>query len=183
MMIVGLAMLAIGSDPRPPRPTDDELMSAVHAERPAASILSMDFRESNRGGARIGCGVIEIGGHAEPFSVIAAWKEPSGIVITVNGGAPRPEPPAHWAIRISVPSRSDHDGDGDIDRTDRNYDVVDRMQAKMWCNDLQPPAGVVWAMELEPDPDPVRAARTRALTDRSMRLLFLDREQQGDRRP
>jgi hypothetical protein len=186
MTVAALALLAafgLQADPsRPPRPTDEDLTAALQAERPAARILSQAFRESNRGGARIGCGVIEVEGHPEPFSVVAAWKAPSGIVITLNGVV-RPEPAAHWAIRISAPSRSDYDEDGDIDRTDRNYDVLKRMQAKMWCGDLEPPPGVVWAMESEPDPDPARAARIRALTARSMELLFPNRQGQGGQRP
>jgi hypothetical protein len=161
----------VATQTQPPRPTDDELTAAVQAEHPTARILSQDFRESNRGGARIGCGLIDIDGHIEPVSVTAAWKEPPEAVIAING-VTAPRRAAHWDVSVNAPSRGDYDEDGDIDRTDRNYDVLKRRIAMMWCDHLEPPEGIVWALEPEPNPDPVRAARDRALARRATDLLL-----------
>lgn len=176
------AYLALGfpqtADTRPPRPSDEQMLAAVHAERPDARILSHAFKDTPRGGGRVGCGLIDVADTVEPFSVFAAWTDRTGTVVRVEG-APPPEPETpHWMVRVSAPSHADHNGDGDIGRHDRNRDVLERLGARMWCSDVQPPEGVVWAMELEQDPDPARARRTRQQTDRAMGLIFGPRETQ-----
>jgi len=171
--ILALIALTLQTDAaRAPRPGYEQLIAAVHAERPAARILSQDFRESRRGGARIGCGLIEIDGHIEPFSVTAIWDTPSGTVVHVVGVPPRPVQPAHWEINVQTPSRGDNDKDGDIDRMDRNYDVMRRRFAMIFCDTLRAPEGVVWAVDVEPNPDPAREARARALADQATALIF-----------
>ena len=182
------AFLALGipqtQEPRPPRPTDAQMLAAVQTERPDARILSHAFKEPPRGGGRVGCGLISVAGTVEPFSVFAAWSDRGRAVIRVEG-APPPEPEApHWMVRVNAASHADHNGDGEIDRHDRNRDVLERMGTRIWCRELQPPEGVVWAMELEPDPDPARAARTQRQTDRAMGLIFGPREaRRPDRTP
>ncbi|QTC91859.1 hypothetical protein [Brevundimonas goettingensis] len=178
-----LALIALGLQAeasRPVRPGDDQLIAAVQTERPAGRILSQDFKESPRGGARIGCGLIEIEGHIEPYSVMAFWETPSGTTVYLTspdgarlpGQGDRTPEPAHWDITVSAPGRADNDGDGDIDRMDRNRDVMSRLHTRTLCRDLHPPAGVVWSMEIEPNPDPAKAAEAEARAAMVTNLIF-----------
>jgi len=152
------------------------MLAAVQTERPDARILSQAFKETPRGGGRVGCGLISVAGTVEPFSVFAAWNDRGRTVVRVEGAPPRAPEAPHWMVRVNAPSHADHNDDGAIDRHDRNRDVMERLGTRMWCGDLQPPEGVVWAMELEPDPDPASAARTRQRTDQAMGLIFGPRE-------
>ena len=171
-MLVLLALLAISTDPRP---TDDALRAAVVAERPDARVLSLDFKESLRGGARIGCGLIEVEGAVEPVSVFALWRDRPNTTVTVVGVPPQParrlEPP-HWEIRVVGPTGSDHNQNGEIDRNDRNLDVLGRMNVRTFCPELAPPPGVAWAMEIEPNPDPAREAEARRRAKAATDLIF-----------
>ena len=45
----------------------------------------------------------------------------------------------------------------------------------MTCRDLQPPEGALWTTELEPHPDPARAAQARQQAKRIAGALFGDR--------
>lgn len=172
MTLVLLALLATSTDLRP---TDDALRAAVAAERPGARVLSLDFKESLRGGARIGCGLIEVAGVVEPVSVVTSWRDRSAVTVTVIGVPPqptRPPEPPHWEVRVVGPTGSDHDQNGEIDRYDRNRDALGRVMAKTFCPELAPPPGVAWAMEIEPDPDPSREAEARRRAKAATDLIF-----------
>lgn len=157
-----------------PRPSDEQLLAAVTAEVPNGRILSSTFGPTLRGGGWLGCGLIDVGGAVEPFSVFTLWEaaQPERQVISsisVRGAdgrmittaiPPEPAEPAQWKIIAQAPKRTDRDGDG-LDRHDRNRDVLDRKFALMTCKDLTPPEGVTWATEPEPDPNPVRGERNR----------------------
>ena len=172
MMLVILALLATSSDARP---TDDALRAAIAAERPNARVLSLDFKESLRGGARIGCGLIEVEGAVEPVSVFAFWRDRPNATVTVVGVPPqpaRPPEPPHWEIRVVGPTGSDRDQNGEIDRNDRNLDVLGRMNVRTSCPELAPPPGVIWTMEIEPNPDPAREAEARRRAQAATDLIF-----------
>lgn len=198
LAIVGAAFLQPVNNERPPRPTDDQLLAALVLEAPAARVLSSEFRDTPRAGGRIGCGLVEIHGKVEPFSVITLWEEAetpliTGMTITVTGedGRPRthavppPAPrPAGWSTHVSAPQHEDWNENGESDRSDRNHDALQRQMALSLCNNLAPPQGMTWSTELEPDPDPARAARNRRLAGAMTNLIFggpSPRPEAGDR--
>lgn len=186
LLIGSAALLQAAGGDRPPRPTDEQLLAELTSQAPAARVLSSDFRDAARAGGRIGCGLAEVHGHVEPFTVFTAWKEAEeplvrGMTITVAGddGRPRvhtvppPAPkPAGWSTHASIPTHEDHDEDGDIDRHDRNFDVLRRQSALNLCSHIAKPEGATWSTELEPDPDPVRAERNRRLAQATTDLIF-----------
>lgn len=167
---------------RLPRPSDDELLAAVQAEVPGARILSSEFQDTPRGGARAGCGLLETNGAIEPFHILTSWEEalperrsPISIAVVGEDGTmqplsrdPLPAEPAHWKNRIVAPVLTDLEADG-IDRRDRNHAIADRQMALLFCKSLVAPEGTAWVTELEPHPDPARQRRNeeraKALTD------------------
>jgi hypothetical protein len=181
---------------QPPRPSDARLLEAVLAETPGGRILSSAFGPTPRGGGWNGCGLIERDGVIEPFAVLTLWKEAQTSAVIISRITTRdedgrpvtheiPPPPAEssqWAVSVSVAKNRDLAGDG-IDRFDRNMDVLSRKRALASCPDLVPPAGVVWAVDLEPHPDPARERRSRerarALTD----MIFGPTSNDGASRP
>ena len=185
-ILAGIALVQAGTGDRPPRPTDEQLLARLVSEAPAARVLSVDFRDPARGDGRVGCGVAEIHGHVEPFTVFTGWREAEetrigSMQVTIVGadGQPEvhtlepPEPePAHWSTHTSLPTHEDRDDDGDIDRHDRNFDVLRRQMALNLCKHIAKPEGATWPTELEPDPDPARAERNRRLARATVALLF-----------
>ena len=171
-----LTQAAANNPERPPRPSEDQLLAAVLEDARNARIVSSSF---NHGAGGRGCGLIEIDGTTEPFSVHSAWKEngPGAAVVSSvsvrdqNGQMQEhriePKPP-QWEIMAVTPSHVDAEGDG-LDWRERNLDVAMRRLALTMCPTLTAPQGTVWALEFEPDPDPARAARNErraaALTD------------------
>lgn len=132
--------------PRPdPRPSDEQMLAMVTEGRPNARILSYRFRDVRRGG-RAGCGLVEVDGDPEPFHVSTGL----------------PEVGASWRTRLRAPTHGDRDGDGDIDRADRNRDIADRRLALIFCEQdpIAAPEGVEWRLEIEPDPDRPRTSVT-----------------------
>lgn len=138
---VGLLQTAPNPE-RPPRPTDEQLLSALLAERPGARLLSSTFVDT-RVGARSVCGTAEINGAMEPYSLSAAWLD------------------GQWKLSVTAPGKPDWDADGDIDRDDRNLNTAYRKLALILCRDLNPitpPNGVTWVLTAEPDPSEPQAA-------------------------
>ena len=133
------------------RPSDDDLLQTLLETRPNTRIISHRFRDTSDQGARAGCGIVEIGGEVEPFNILAMRSRP---------GEDGQE--AYWRTYVRTPAHGDRDNDGDIDRTDRNRDVLDRKLALTFCQDhdpITPPAGVSWRLDPEPDPDRPRSTR------------------------
>lgn len=127
------------------RPSDDDLLHALLETRPAARIISHRFRETPYRGGRAGCGLVEIAGQIEPFNILA---------IRSREGEDGQE--AYWRTYVRTPAHGDRDDDGDIDRDDRNRDVLDRKLALTFCRDhdpITPPDGVSWRVDPEPDPN------------------------------
>ncbi len=171
--------------PRPPRPSDTELIASVQAEVTEGRVLSSTFGATPRGGGWVGCGLIETAGGIEPFSVMTFWKPAQrrmvvlsqitmpgedGRPVTHDVPPPAPEP-AHWSVTVSVAPHLDVAGDG-FDRQDRNLDALKRRTALATCKRLTPPPGTTWTVELEPDPDPVRAERNRRRARAATDLIF-----------
>ncbi|MES2860805.1 MAG: hypothetical protein V4701_05000 [Pseudomonadota bacterium] len=172
MLIVGLALLAIASDPRPPRPTDDDLRAAAVAERPGSALLSLEFRDSNRGGGRIGCALVDIDGTVEPVSVITVWRDARQTAFVFMGEPRVVAEAAGWAVNVIGPTRTDHTADGEIGWADRSNDNLSRRMALQLCPDLAPPAGEIWETELEPNPDPARGAEARRRARATADIIF-----------
>ncbi|KQW84005.1 hypothetical protein [Brevundimonas sp. Root1279] len=167
---------------RLPRPSDEALLAAVQAEVPGARIVSSEFHDTPRGGARDGCGLFEVNGQIEPFHIMTAWQDakperipPIRIEVRGEDGVmrpastvPLPAEPAHWKSYIHAPVLVDAGADG-IDRRDRNRMISDRWMALSSCRSLVAPEGTTWVTELEPHPDPARQRRAeeqaKALTD------------------
>jgi len=174
------ALLAVvaphAEEPRPPRPSDSELLEAVIAESPRGHILSADFNDAPRDGGRIGCGLMDIDGVVEPFMTLTTWRGPPILTVRLVGQpAPQVKPP-HWSISAVVPPRIEADQDPETSRSARNQDALKRKLALMVCRDLQPPEGSVWTTELEPHPDPVRHAEIQRLAKRTTEALFGDQD-------
>jgi hypothetical protein len=179
-LILVLGLMAQDMAERPPRPSDDAMLAPLLEQRPGARVVSIDFHEPPRGGGRTACGLLDIEGTIEPFALLAAWQD-SRPPVVIQHGAPRPSPePAGWRLHNIAAERPDRNGDGVVDRGDRNGNTLSRKLALAVCDDLQPPQGVTWATEMEADPDPVRAARTRRQTDRLMGLIFGSQDQSPD---
>lgn len=172
MLLVGLLALTLVQEPRPDRPDDEALRASVTTQRPDTRLLTLDFTDSRRGGARIGCGTMEVAGVIEPVSVVAAWKPRSQIIVAVIGVPPRPPEEARWDIQVAGPTRSDRDNDGEIGWYDRSADAQARKMVQLFCPDLAAPSGVTWITESEPHPDPERAARTRQRARTATDLIF-----------
>ncbi|MFN3669481.1 MAG: hypothetical protein ACK4VY_09250 [Brevundimonas sp.] len=153
VIALGLSLVSQEAAAFPTRPTDEQLIAALREQRPEAQILYHAFEETSQGGGRVGCGMIEIGGTVEPFAVFTAWDFGSQSVVRMDGAPPPPPEEAQWRIFVTAPTQADRDGDGAVDRSDRNGNVLDRKLALAVCDDLQPPSGVTWAVELERDPD------------------------------
>jgi hypothetical protein len=155
MLIVGLSILALASDPRPARPSDEAMLARLFESRPNARLVSVNFRET-RGGGRGACGLIDFDGTIEPFHLLAAWRVERPPIMRSSRGPTRLAEPAGWRILDRAPMHRDHDGDGQIGRYDRNRDTTDRQLALIFCRDTNPivaPDNVHWVLELEPDPD------------------------------
>jgi hypothetical protein len=160
---------ALGPQERPTRPTDEAMLEHLLASRPNIRVLSVNFRDTPYGGARTGCGLMELDGQTEPFSLLNSWQDESPARAT---RAARPE---GWSVRDTAPHHIDRDGDGEITCFDRNLDIADRNLALLLCKDTNPiakPEGVDWVLELEPHPDPVRAARTEGLAERLAAMVM-----------
>lgn len=172
-----LAMVAShAEEPRPPRPSDSELLEAVIAESPRGRVLSADFNDAPRDGGRIGCGLIDIDGVVEPFSTLTAWRIPPTVSVSLVGQPAPPVKSPHWSISTVVPTRVDADQDPRTSRFARNQDALKRKLALTVCGDLQPPEGSFWTTELEPHPDPARDAEIKRLAKRTTDALFGDQD-------
>lgn len=172
-----LAMVAShAEEPRPPRPSDSELLEAVISESPRGRVLSVGFSDAPRDGGRIGCGLIDIDGVVEPFSTLTAWRGPPTVTVRLVGQPASPVKPPHWSISAVVPTRTESDQDTETSRSARNQDALQRKLALMVCRDLQPPEGSVWTTELEPHPDPARDAEIKRLSKRTTDAFFGDRD-------
>lgn len=160
--------LPLQADERPARPTDEQMLAQLFASRPGARLVSVNFRDTPYGGARTGCGLIELDGQIEPFNLLAAWNDERPSRVVVAGLPPSDHRAAGWRISDTAPTHADHDDDGAITRFDRNIDIMKRKSALLFCNDTNPiaqPENVTWVLESEPHPDPERAARNRGLAE------------------
>ncbi len=177
MSLIAVALLTTAGQERPapapltPFPTDDDLTTAFASAHPDAEILSLSPSPTPASDAGVQyrriCGLARVDDRIEPFSVVTTWNDPatSGSV-TLVGAPPRPPVVAGWKTRISFATLVDHNGEGEIDRVDRNIAVMARRTALMSCRDLRAPEGVTWVIEPEPHPDPARQARNEALARR-----------------
>lgn len=139
---------------RPPRLTDEQLISVLLAERPTARIVSQSPRNGG-GGSRHICGLMDIDGAIEPFSVFTSWEEAEAARVIIAGFPPTEAKPAQWRTFANGPRAADWDADGDLDVTDRNMNANYRKMALIYCHDtnpITPPEGVNWVLTSEPDP-------------------------------
>jgi len=151
-------------DPAPitPFPTDEELVATFAAAHPTAQVLTLQPTPAPPLGSRVlsrkMCGTARIEGRIEPFVVLSQWRDPAidDTIVSTFPGGPRPIPEtAGWKARTSFPVLIDHNGEGEIDRHDRNLAVMARHAALMVCQDLRAPEGVQWVIKPEAA-DPVR---------------------------
>lgn len=157
----GALLQAAPAADRPPRPTDEQMFAELRVERPTARILSQSSWNGGLGSRQI-CGLMDIDGAIEPFSLFTYWQdaEPSRVIIA--GLPPSEAKPAEWRVSPNGPRSADRDGDGDVDVTDRNRNALDRQMALAFCHDrnpITPPEGVNWVLTSEPDPARRRGPR------------------------
>lgn len=76
MLVVGLLALAMASDPRPPRPSDEAMLALVAERIPGAVVLESHDRPmpSDLPGAKAFCGVALVDGRRQPFFVYTFWR-------------------------------------------------------------------------------------------------------------
>ena len=144
---------------RLPRPSDDVMLAQLLERRPGSRMLSIHFSETPRGGGRAACGLIDIGGVVEPFALLAAWQDVQPSVILREGEPPPLPEPAHWRLVDIAPNHTDTNGDGVLDRGERNTDTLRRKMALETCKrsgPIVPPPGVSWNLEIEREPEPPR---------------------------
>ncbi|KQW84006.1 hypothetical protein ASC65_05125 [Brevundimonas sp. Root1279] len=166
--MLGLGLIALAAvlvqtstDVRPPRPTDEQMFAELRVERPTARILSQSSLNGGLGSRQV-CGLMDIDGAIEPFSLMTYWQdaEPSRIIIA--GFPPSEAKPAEWRISANGPRAADWDGDGQVKVLDRNMNSNYRRMALALCQDrnaITPPEGVNWVLTSEPDPDRRRGPR------------------------
>lgn len=79
MLIVGLALLAMVSDPRPPRPSDEAMLALVAERIPGAVVVETHDRPmpETLSGAKGLCGVALVDGRRRLFFVYTHWR-PAG---------------------------------------------------------------------------------------------------------
>ncbi|WP_332677642.1 hypothetical protein [Brevundimonas sp.] len=121
--------------------------------RTGARVLSISFRETPLGGGRVACGLIDIDGTIEPFALFAAWQPIRPPFVLQEGVPPPPPEPAGWRLSDVAPKPADQNGDGVIDRAERDINTLGRKLALATCEEITPPPGVRWALELERAPD------------------------------
>ncbi|MFA9262986.1 MAG: hypothetical protein ACEQSB_06610, partial [Undibacterium sp.] len=76
MLTIGLVVLAIASDPRPPRPSDEAMLALV-AEKISGAVVVQSTpgtMPAELDGSRSICGVFRIGGELQPFFVYTFWR-------------------------------------------------------------------------------------------------------------
>lgn len=158
-LVLVLGLMAQDMAERPPRPSDDAMLARLLERCPGSRVLSIRFHETPTGGSRGACGLIDIDGAIEPFALLAAWAESRPPVIVQEGAAPPPPEPAGWHLYDIAPEHADGNGDGVLDRAERNIDTLRRKLALSSCERGSPivqPPDVHWTLELEREPRRMR---------------------------
>jgi hypothetical protein len=128
MLIVGLAVIAMASDPRPPPPSDEAMLTQVTESVPGTEVLQSHDRPMPAGldGARGVCGLARIDGRPQPFFVYTLWRPADAL----DGN--------RWATALRSPRSSE--------ATFANN--FERRGVLTACPDLIPPPGVDWPIAL-----------------------------------
>ena len=138
MLIVGLAVLTMGFDPRPPRPSDEAMLALVGERIPGAIVLESHVQPLPAGldGAHGLCGVARIDGGHQPFFVYTFWR-PAGA-----------EDGDRWSTGLRAPLSSEA----------TFHNNFERRGVRTACPDLAPPAGTEWPTALPRTADVVRSS-------------------------
>lgn len=124
MLIVGLAILALASDPRPPRPSDEVMLALVAERVPGAAVVESHDRPmpSDLPGAKGFCGIAVIEGVRQPFFVYTVWR-PDGALYRNR-----------WSTALRMPRSS----------ASTVSDNGERLGVRTACPALTAPEGVEW---------------------------------------
>jgi hypothetical protein len=128
MLIVGLSVLAMVSDPQSARPSDEAMLALIAERIPGAVVLqSQDWMmPAGLDGARGLCGIARIDGKPQPFLVYTLWR-PAG-----NEDGNR------WSTALRAPLSSEA-------TVHNNFERRGVLNA---CPELAPPADVDWPTAL-----------------------------------
>ena len=128
MILVGLSVLALASDPRPHRPSDEAMLALVSERIPGAVVLQSHVQTMPTGvdGARGLCGIARIDGEHQPFFVYTLWR-PVGA-----------EDGNRWSTALRAPSSSDS----------TFHNNFERRGVLTACPALIAPAGARWPTAL-----------------------------------
>lgn len=128
MLIVGLSVLAMASDPRPPRPSDEAMLALVAERIPGAAVLESRDRPmpEELPGAKGFCGIALIEGQRQPFFVYTLWR-PAGAELGNR-----------WSTTLRAPRSSESSIANNFER--RGVQTA--------CPDLIAPEGVEWSTAL-----------------------------------
>ena len=132
MLVVGLSILAMASDPRPPRPSDNAMLALVAERVPGAVVLQSHTQvmPAALDGAHGLCGIAQINGEPQPFFVYTFWRPAD-----VQDGN-------RWSTGLRVPRTAE--------ATVLNNGA--RRAVLTACPDMVVPAGIDWSTAL-PGPE------------------------------
>lgn len=132
MLIVGLSVLALVSDPRPPRPSDEAMLAALVERIPGAVVLESYDRPmaSEQDGAKGICGIALINDQRQPFFVFTLWR-PAGAELGNR-----------WSTAVRAARSSES----------RMADNFERLAVRTACPELTAPEGVEWPTVLPSEP-------------------------------
>lgn len=124
MLIVGLLVLAMASDPRPPRPSDEAMLALVAERIPGAVVVEAHNQPMSEGlpGAKAFCGIALIEGRRQPFFVYTFWRPAEAL----QGN--------RWATTLRAPRSSES----------VVSDNFERRGVRTACPELSWPAGEEW---------------------------------------
>ena len=128
MLIVGLSILAMASDPRPARPSDEAMLALVAERIPGAVVLQSQARAMPAAldGAHGICGIARIDGGPQPFFVYTVWRPAEA------------EDGNRWSTALRAPLSSEP----------TFHNNFERRGVRTACPDLAPPDGVDWPTAL-----------------------------------
>lgn len=150
MLLTSVAAFAVlmATDPRPPRPSDDQLVAAFATARPDAHILQHTGRDIPEGDGRAVCGVASIDGQAEPFVVYAVWAASPALSVDAAGQTRMVMGAPVWRTDAIAPGIMDREGRRHAGVTRVVGDALARKQVLAVCTGLTPPEGVTWRTEV-----------------------------------
>ena len=124
MLTIGLFVLAIASDPRPPRPSDEAMLALV-AEKISGAVVVQSTpgtMPTELDGSRGICGIARIGGELQPFFVYTFWRPGD------------PVESGEWRTTLRAPLSAEA----------TSHNNFERRGVRSSCPDMVAPEGAHW---------------------------------------